>query len=139
MKARAALALVLGLAAAGALAADDPRPEPTPVPAVPPSHLKLGPYSGFNLPAAEFAVPELLRFETEVEVRGKSPNEQMFDWWQHFTFSSAVYGQGINVANPIAGSSHGYSIVPAFGWTKQQLKKNKMKPAETDEKEDSPP
>jgi len=135
----AALLMLAGLPAAQAAVEDKPTPEPTPVPAVPPSHLKLGPYAGFNQPAAEFAVPELLRFETEVEVRGKSPNAQMFDWWEHFTFDSSVYGRGIDVQNPIPGSSHGYSIVPGLDWLRKKVKNKGMKSDEDEEDLDPKP
>jgi hypothetical protein len=127
-----ALLLLPGLPAGQATAEDTPTPAATPVPAVPASHLRLGPYAGFSLPAVEFAVPELLRFETEVEVRGKSPNEQMFAWWEHFHLESAIYGRGTNIQSPIPGSGYGYSILPVFDWLKTKQNKYKMKPEDTD-------
>lgn len=125
----AVVAMFAGAVATDAAADDRPAPAPTPAPAVPPSHLKLGPYAGFNLPRSEFVVPELLHFETQVEVHSRHPQEAMFDWWEHFHFESSIYGRGINVQSPIGG---GYNILPIIDWLKKK-KKNKSMPEEEPE------
>jgi len=128
MKPWAPTAAVVALLAGGlvpAMAAeDDPAPAPSPAPAVPPGHLKLGPYAGFGLPPAEFTVPELLHFEAHVEVRGRTPQEAMFEWWEHFHFEQSIYGHGINIQNPMPGG--GYNILPLFDWLKKKAKKKGM-------------
>ncbi len=126
MRAWAVAAAVVAMLAGGlsrkATAADDkPGAAPTPAPAVPPSHLKLGPYAGFNLPRNEFVVPELPHFETQVEVHARRPQEAMFDWWEHFHFESSIYGRGINVQSPVGG---GYNILPIIDWLKKKKKKS---------------
>lgn len=123
--AAAVLALLAGGLAPEAFADDDPAPAPTPAPAVPPSHLRLGPYAGFNLPRNEFVVPELPHFETQVEVHARHPQEAMFDWWEHFHFESSIYGRGINVQNPIGG---GYNILPIIDWLKKKKQKGMAEP-----------
>ena len=125
MKRWALAAAVLALFASGSAldaANEDPAPAPTPAPAVPPSHLRLGPYAGFNLPRNEFVVPEPLHFETQVEVHSRHPQEAMFDWWEHFHFESSIYGRGINVQNPMPGG--GYNILPIIDWLKKKKKKS---------------
>jgi hypothetical protein len=129
--AAAVAAMLAGGLAPGAAADDQPAPGPTPAPAVPPSHLKLGPDAGFNLPRNEFVVPELPHFETQVEVHSRHPQEAMFDWWEHFHFESAIYGAGINVQKPVGG---GYNILPVIDW----LKKKKKKSMPEDEPEPPP-
>ena len=128
----AVVAMLAGGVAADAAADDKPLPEPTPAPAVPPSHLKLGPYAGFNLPRNEFVVPELPHFETQVEVHSRHPQEAMFDWWEHFHFESSIYGRGIDVQSPVGG---GYNILPIIDWLKKK-KKNKSMP---DDEPEPPP
>ena len=130
--AAAVVATLAGGVATDAAADDRPAPEPTPAPAVPASHLKLGPYAGFNLPRNEFVVPELPHFETRVEVHSRHPQEAMFDWWEHFHFESSIYGRGINVQNPMPGG--GYNILPIIDW----LKKKKKKSMPEDEPEPPP-
>ena len=126
------VAVLTGGLARDAAADDKPAPAPTPAPAVPPSHLKLGPYAGFNLPRNEFVVPELPHFETQVEVHSRHPQEAMFDWWEHFHFESSIYGRGINVQSPVGG---GYNILPIIDWLKKK-KKNKSMP---DDEPEPPP
>jgi hypothetical protein len=116
----AAVAMLAGGLAPRSAADDEPAPAPTPAPAVPPSHLKLGPYAGFNLPRNEFVVPELPHFETQVEVHSRHPQEAMFDWWEHFHFESSIYGHGINVQSPMPGG--GYNILPIIDWLKKKRK-----------------
>ncbi len=128
----AVVAMLAGGVASDAAADDKPLPEPTPAPAVPPSHLKLGPYAGFNLPRNEFVVPELPHFETQVEVHSRHPQEAMFDWWEHFHFESSIYGRGINVQG--VGPGGGYNILPIIDW----LKKKKKKSMPEDEPEPPP-
>ena len=130
--AAAVLALLAGGLAPEAFADDNPVPAPSPAPAVPPSHLRLGPYAGFNLPRNEFVVPELPHFETQVEVHARHPQEAMFDWWEHFHFESSIYGRGINVQSPVGG---GYNILPIIDWLKKK-KKNKSMP---DDEPEPPP
>ena len=125
-------AMLAGGLARDAAADDKPAPAPTPAPAVPPSHLKLGPYAGFNLPRNEFVVPELPHFETQVEVHSRHPQEAMFDWWEHFHFESSIYGRGMNVQSPVGG---GYNILPIIDWLKKK-KKNKSMP---DDEPEPPP
>jgi len=122
----AVLGLSVGAAAASA------QDGSAPAPAVPESHLKLGPYAGFNLPRNEFVVPELPHFETQIEVHSRHPQEAMFDWWEHFHFESSIYGRGINVQNPMPGG--GYNILPIIDW----LKKKKKKSMPEDEPEPPP-
>jgi hypothetical protein len=122
------LAIVLG-GLAGAAAGEEPKPAPTPAPAVPESHLKLGPYAGFNLPRNEFVVPELLHFEAHVDVQGREPNVAMFDWWEHFHFEQSIYGRGINIQSPMPGG--GYNILPIIDWLKKKAKKKDMPEPET--------
>ena len=131
-RAVAVLASLAGAIVTGVRAEDKPAPAPTPAPAVPPSHLNLGPYAGFNLPRNEFVVPELPHFETHVEVHGRHPQEAMFDWWEHFHFESSIYGRGINVQG--VGPGGGYNILPIIDWFKNR-KKNKPMP----EPEPEPP
>ena len=135
MRRWALAAAVLALFASGSAldaADEDPAPAPTPAPAVPPSHLRLGPYAGFNLPRNEFVVPELPHFETQVEVHSRHPQEAMFDWWEHFHFESSIYGRGIDVQSPVGG---GYNILPIIDWLKKK-KKNKSMP---DDEPEPPP
>ena len=129
------LAIVLGGLAATA-ADEEPKPAPTPAPAVPESHLKLGPYAGFSLPRNEFVVPELLHFETHVEVHGREPNVAMFDWWEHFHFEQSIYGRGINIQNPMPGG--GYNILPIIDWLKKHGKNKKMAAPEPEPKPPQP-
>lgn len=126
----AVAAMLAGGLAAEAAADDPPAPAPTPAPAVPPSHLRLGPYAGFNLPRNEFVVPELPHFETQVEVHSRNPQVAMFDWWEHFHFESSIYGRGINVQSPMPGG--GYNILPIIDWFKKR-KKNKSMPEDEPE------
>ena len=121
--ARAAVTLIVVLAGLAA-SADEPQPAPTPAPAVPESQLKLGPYAGFNLPRNEFVVPELLHFEAHVEVHGRTPQEAMFEWWEHFHFEQSIYGRGINIQNPMPGG--GYNILPIIDWLKKKAKNKDM-------------
>jgi len=125
----AVLALLTGGLVRKAVAEDKPA---APAPAVPESHLKLGPYAGFNLPRNEFVVHELLHFETQVEVHARHPQEAMFDWWEHFHFETSIYGRGINVQSPMPGG--GYNILPIIDW----LKKKKKKGMPEDEPEPPP-
>jgi hypothetical protein len=118
------LAIVLGGLAGAAVAGEEPKPAPTPAPAVPESHLKLGPYAGFSLPRNEFVVPDLLHFETQVEVHARHPQEAMFDWWEHFHFEQSIYGRGINIQSPMPGG--GYNILPIIDWLKHRGKNKKM-------------
>ena len=117
-RAGAVLALLTGGLVASGIAEDKP------VLAVPESHLKLGPYAGFNLPRNEFVVPALPHFETQVEVHSRHPQEAMFDWWEHFHFESSIYGRGINVQNPMPGG--GYNILPIIDWLKKKKNKKEM-------------
>ena len=129
MKRWALAAAVLALFASGSAvdaANEDPAPAPTPAPAVPPSHLRLGPYAGFNLPRNEFVVPELPHFETQVEVHARNPQEAMFDWWEHFHFESSIYGRGINIQS--VGPGGGYNILPIIDWFKNKKHKGMPEP-----------
>jgi hypothetical protein len=112
------------LAAAGQ--EDDRKPAAGSALAVPESQLRLGPYAGFSLPRNEFVVPELPRFETEVDVHGRTPDDAMFEWWQHFRFESSIYGRGINIQNPMPGG--GFNILPLFDWAKKKMKKGMKEP-----------
>jgi len=107
-------------------AADEARKPAAPsVLAVPESQLKLGPYAGFSLPRNEFVVPELPHFETQVDVHGRTPDEAMFEWWEHFRFETSIYGRGINIQSPMPGG--GFNILPVFDWLKKKVKKGGMK------------
>jgi hypothetical protein len=126
-----AATILLALGAAPSWSDEDkPAPAQSPAVAVPESHLKLGPYAGFNLPRNEFVVPELLHFEAEIDVHGRHPQEAMFDWWEHFHFESSVYGRGINVQPPMPGG--GFNILPLFDWLKKNVKKGRMKEPDPD-------
>ena len=117
-----AATLLLALAA---LAAGDEQAK-APVFAVPESQLKLGPYAGFNLPRNEFIVPELPHFETHVDVHGRSPDEAMFEWWQHFRFETSIYGRGINIQDTTGG---GFNILPLIDWARKKSKnRGKLRP-----------
>lgn len=120
------LAIVLAGLSAPPARADEPAPVASPAPAVPASQLKLGPYAGFNLPRNEFVVPELLHFEAHVEVHGRTPQEAMFEWWEHFHFEQSIYGRGINIQNPMPGG--GYNILPIIDWLKKKTKKGMADP-----------
>jgi hypothetical protein len=100
--------------------------KPAPALAVPESHLKLGPYAGFNLPRNEFVVPELPHFETQIDVHGRSPQEAMFEWWEHFHFETSIYGRGVNIQSPMPGG--GYNILPIIDWLKKKKKKGMAEP-----------